>query len=228
MVRFGLRWKVSSIVEPPLDCQVLEKPCTLILLEDAWLYHSSWEHTFQENIPSQYGMSFMSMTFTPSRSNLEAMIEEMKNDLATIHDAILVTRGPIATWVALFYLESFSLKGLVMIDPIPFDRLAHPAEQIVLDLKQVSTHSNNKLDISYYDPIIHEACLKKLQLEPNSVPMMVIQSIHDDNLATLANQMAERHSDPNGPFGMVEMVSILQDHPHLIMEKFDAWIESIL
>jgi hypothetical protein len=216
-----LRWKVSSAVEPPLDCQVLEKPCTLILLEDSWLYHSSWEQHFQVSIPSEHGMAYMSLTLNTS-NNLEDMIEEMKQDLSPIHDAVLVTRGPIATWVALFYLESLSLKGLIMIDPIPFDSIAHPPEKILQDLKQISTSNN-------LDPmIIQQACSKKLKLEPNSVPMMVIRSTNDDNFAKLANQMAQRHSDPNGPFGLVETIQISQDQPDVIMEKIDSWIESIL
>ncbi len=222
----SLRWKISSLVEPPLDGDVLEKPCTLVLLEDSCLYHTRWHDTFQANIPARYGMSYISLTLTES-NGLDNMIDEMKQDLPSVHDAILVTRGPMSSWVALFYLESFPLKGLVMIDPVVFDTI--PKDDTTrwndVSLQDKSKESNHS---TFYDAFIQQACSKKLKLEPNSVPMFVIQSIDNPRNTEHARQMAERQSDFDGPFGQVLLTQLFDEDPTSVMNEIDDWVESIL
>ena len=111
----------SAITEPPLDTNVIEKPFTLLLMEDRFIYKDTWKSAFEKCIPRDYGMSFASLT-VPEESTFDDMVEELKSDLFPIHDAVLISRGPISSWCAQFYLESRPLKGLVMVDPIPFDQ----------------------------------------------------------------------------------------------------------
>jgi hypothetical protein len=232
--RGSIRWKVTAIQEPPLDCEVLEKPCTLVLLEDPCPYQTPWHESLQSSVPTIHGMSYASLTFGSSYG-LDGMIEEMKADLPAIHDAILVTRGPIASWVALFYLESFPLKGLVMVDPISFDHRKNEVgdddvEKFSREILQHfgSTEKKKTEEIAAYRFLVQEAAAKRLKLEPNSVPILVVQSI--DNLVFEAScqQVAERHSDPDGPFGEVMIKQVFDDDPDPAVYAIDDWVESIL
>lgn len=239
----GLRWKVMSISETPHDCEVLEKPCTLVLLEDPWFYQTAWHDSLQANVPSRHGMAFASLTLdgtfsssTTSSTYLNGMIDEMKADLPDIHDAVLVTRGPIASRVALFYLESFPLKGLVMVDPFSFDR-PHKnddednrffSQQVLQNFGLTSKDMLEMEEIALCQRLIQEASEKHLKLEPNSVPMLVVQSTDNPMIAANCQQVAERHGDPDGPFGEVMLKQILGGDPELTMSEIDDWVESIL
>ena len=203
---------------------MLEKPCTLVLVEDSFLYDITWNDAFHLNIPAKHGMAFMSLTLNLS-NGLDGMIDEMKQDLPAVHDAILVTRGPIASWVALFYLESFSLKGLVMIDPVPFDYLRNNAANVGIEASPSALLHNEE---SLNGDLLLQASAKVLQLEPNSVPMFVIQSIEGPRNNDYILQVAERHSDPDGPFGKVTTAHLIGETPDLVMHKIDEWVETIL
>ena len=236
---------MSSIAEPPLDCPVLEKPCTVVLLEDFWLYHPrSWHETFQSSVPSRHGMSYGSLTVDDDdddddddgshHQGFDDLLQHVKDELPPIHDAVLIARGPIASWMALFYLESFSLLGLVMVDPLQLDQEHLQHETAVDELfalqsdKSDSTSHDESIDFKRYRSLIKEASTKELKLEPNSVPIMVIQTVDSPLFRDNCKTVAERHSNSNGPHGQVPIHQAFGKDPEYVMEVVDHWVEPIL
>ena len=201
---------------------------------------------------------------------MDERVEEMKMDLATrFHDAVVVARGPIASWTALLYLESLPLKGLVCVDPIPFDAATPTTTEHRGAMTTGSRTARSRLLLDTYsttsDPIVsqifHEILsddARTLQLEPNAVPMLILHSVlaaargggggggkdtnkkeedeedhkyNDDNNRQRRRQcemVAERHGDPNGPFGEVEIRECSPDDPEFALQMIDEWIETIL
>lgn len=212
------RWKVS-ISYPPLDS--LEKPCSFVLMEDQGLYEDNWTHFFQAVIPKNYGMSFASITF-PEEREFDKMLEVMKFDLKTINDAVLVARGPLSSWCAQFYLESFSLQGLVMIDPVLFDQI----EGSAWDVTKKMHKKPEGQDKPWNGQLFQVAQSKSLNLEPNAVPMLVLHSLDDETCAKNAMSVAKRHSSDHSN---VPVKQILQrENPNKVIKKIDSWIDSIL
>ncbi|KAG7366250.1 hypothetical protein IV203_028920 [Nitzschia inconspicua] len=208
---------LSPITEPPLDCQVIEKPCTILLMEDqdtrsydntnTLMTTSSWRQTFQSKLPYECGISFASLSF-PGQSDNESLIDDWSklkiSDCVTTMkssnlplDTVLVTRGWFSSTCALYYLESLSLQGLIMIDPISF-------------------HSTNVENNSPDDNVLQQYILREhsirfedlneLKLEPNAVPMLVVSTIPLPSWLQAAQTMADCHSDPDGPYGIVPVV----------------------
>ena len=231
---FLTRGIASAITEPPLDTNVIEKPFTLALMEDRYIYKDTWKITFESFIPRDYGMSFVSLS-VPEESTSDDMVEELKSDLFPFHDAVLISRGPISSWCAQFYLESRPLKGLVMIDPILFDLQQEDqttSDAISVLQRNVKTTTKTPMDLGNWMKVIAGAQQRKLKLEPNSVPMFIFTSRAD--LRTCSYHVAKRHSDMDGPFGEVLMKEISQDsqdenkHTHFILNELDRWIESMI
>jgi hypothetical protein len=157
-------------------------------------------------------------TLTLERMGLNERVNEMKQDLSTFHDAVLITRGPLATWTALFFLESLPLTGLVGVDPVQFDDPNHDRDAFL------QTFARDKLT----SRLILEASEKRLQLEPNAVPMLILHSIGDGASRMQCDIVASRHGDPEGPFGVVKVRECPSDDPEFAMQEIDEWIESIL
>ena len=189
-------------------------------------------------------------------------VEEMKTDLSRsrFHDAVLVARGPLASWTALLYLESLPLTGLVCVDPIPFDDAPAKEEEEEEEEEEAragggattTTTSTRRWlrDMSLSDPIVsqllHEILsddARKLKLEPNAVPMLILHSVRreDDNNSNSKKEEEEkdrrrrqcemvalRHGDPNGPFGEVKIRECSPDDPEFALQVIDEWIETIL
>lgn len=165
-------------------------------------------------------------TLTLEGKDLEEKIAEMKVDLSSFHDAILVTRGPIASWVAMFYLESLPLNGLVAIDPIQFDDLMHAKDVIGVD-------RCGDVEGEYH--LFLEASKKKLKLEPNAVPMLILDSLTGGPIGGRGGpsreeceRVARRHGDENGPYGLVMVQECPATNPGAVIEIIDEWVESIL
>ena len=194
---------------------------------------------------------------------MDERVEEMKMDLATrFHDAVVVARGPIASWTALLYLESLPLKGLVCVDPIPFDattptttehRGATTTDSRTARSMLLDTYSTTSDPIVFqiFDEILSDDA-RTLQLEPNAVPMLILHSVlaaagggggkgdtnkkeeeEEDNnnnrqRRRQCEMVAERHGDPNGPFGEVEIRECSPDDPEFALQMIDEWIETIL
>ena len=220
------RWKVSTTVEPPLDCEVLEKPCTIVLVEDQELYKDSWVEPLRLSLPNDHGISFTSITYSKA-SRLDDVLEEMKSDLPSISDAVLVSRGPLVSWCAQFYLESFPLQGLVMVDPILFDN--SETEQTIRLLGMLHSQLETLDGVGMKTHLLEDCQSRKLKLEPNSVPMLVMHSLNDEASKCCSIETAKRHSDINGLFGAVPVEDISQNRSiGDIINKLDNWVDSIL
>jgi hypothetical protein len=194
-------------------------------MEDEFLYSNSWWHEFQTVVPRDHGMPFASFNDSTRHgsidlqttgaqpvtsntgtlcSNFSLRLEILKTALPPIHDAVLVCRGPLSSLCAQYYLESFSLQGLVMVDPI------------LTNAERAPHHSDRHLEESMIAAGIvrGEEELKlfhseNLLLEPNAVPMLVLLSIPDISWNRAAtNNVAERHGDQRGPYGLVPVVHV--------------------
>ena len=228
----------SSIVETPIDSNVIEKPYTVILMEDEVSlfphnsYHgnnnnnnnnnnngntavktctASWIETFRSKIPREHGMSFGSISLNSSgdaAASISDGLEALKaSQLPSISDAILVARGPVASLCAQYYLESFSLQGLVMIDPILVDddKDDDDKEAISSLLSRIYNDDDDDDD--------KEARFRstRLLVEPNAVPMMVVLTVPNDEVWNRASRfVAARHGDPDGPYGIVPIVNLAE------------------
>jgi hypothetical protein len=205
---------VTLTSEPPLDSDVPEKPFSLVLLEDPCLYQDSWVSTFSTAISHQYGMTFISITSEKSLS-LAERVDSLKADVGKIPDALLVARGPQSSWVAQLYLESLFLRGLVMVDPVLFD---HPT--------QIVQENLNALWNADSDRFATDAQERRLKLEPNSVPMLVMSS--RKTVLEASRMVAARHSDQSGPYGEIELIEILDEKNQLnIIKTIDDWVDTI-
>jgi hypothetical protein len=212
--------RLTSILEPPLDSQVKEKPCTVVLMEDENDLRSytdetdtripmpSWLSRFQSKIPTEYGMSFASIHFQQRYDELNGTQESQltipecvnalkTSDLPKLSDAVVVSRGWFSSLCALYYLESYPLRGLIMVNPLSFhlddvdDEQHHSFPQFIL-------HENWHR---------FENC-NELLLEPNAVPMMVVSTIPATSWIRAAHNVADRHSDEDGPYGMVPVIDL--------------------
>lgn len=242
----------STIVETPLDSKVTEKPYTIILMEDDVPLvfqediddgvHStetlqahgrtSWIDTFRSTVPPEYGMSFASIQRTNNEQqppSPSAGLQALKTSpLPTLSDAILVARGPLASLCAQYYLESFSLKGLVLIDPV-----------LIMDDDEDGNDKDGKDDLF---ALLERICLhkkdeldrfrsKRLLVEPNAVPMMVFSTASDDHaLKQSSRSVAARHGDPDGPYGRVPIVDLGKETrqnevPLIVLDAINKWID---
>lgn len=221
------RWIISSIYDPPLDTKVKEKPFTLLLLEDEFIYNDSWRDSFEKYIPRDYGMAFGSLSFA-DKSTFHDMVEGTKLDLFNIPDALLISRGPISSWCAQFYLESQPLKGLIMVDPILFDLEEDPITSDAIRKLQTNVLVGAKLleHNTRLTNLVKESQQRSLKLEPSSVPMFVISSCSE--LRSASKNVKNRHSDQDGPFGEVAFKEITDCENHdNVMKALDTWIDSI-
>ena len=173
----GRRGILTEIQEPPPVSDVLERPCTLFLAQDDGIYTQasrlSWTNHFADSFVNSHGISFADWSLANSTTNMESALQEMSNDLALVQSPIWVARGPWASWMAQFYLESLPLSGLVLIDPLPLED--QKAVQILERcFKEESTKDcqSSKLFQEYCSHWDHWA----LRLEPGAVPMMVVST----------------------------------------------------
>jgi hypothetical protein len=277
----------SSISETPLDSTVMEKPYTLILMEDdvSALFSThgngnscnadygdttfgssehqsnngttittsaeSWIELFRSKIPRDYGMSFASVSLQMQRdknnnnvdggnnrrlASISDGLQSLKaSQLPGFSDAILVARGPVSSLIAQYYLESFSLKGLVMIDPILLDDSDDENSDLSLLVSSIYRDSDDDDSDS-----IERFRSNRLLVEPNAVPMMVIRTVRDDHpvLESSARFVAQRHGAPNGPYGTVPFADLIHDEngnetsndnvANALLHRINEWIEGTL
>jgi len=219
-------------------------------MEDPAIYRESWIESFRSSIPVDYGMSFASITF-PQESSFNETLQELKDDLLLLNDAVLVARGPLSSWRAQFYLESFSLKGLIMVDPALLEKGVfggHEAEAIA-KLQEHSGDgdgdgdgngdgdgdgrggtSSGDLERACWNDLFRGAQERRLLLEPDVVPMLVLHTHDNAACERSVVRVAERHSGDEGSrFGDVTVRPVPQgDNNERLMTEIDEWIESIL
>lgn len=304
---------MSPIYETPLNSTVIEKPYTLILLETVDIpssSSSSWFEYLRSTVPTEYGMSFASITLPlfreqPQKQHEKAdystdtttdnddddddddavttirspvvpiseLVQAMKNPvvstLAHVSDTILVARGPISALCAQYYLESCSVKGLIMIDPVLIDEqhlssdidpdpnyndndaLISSLSSYLIDNTNNNNKNKNKNNNKNNNAIRNKSMISigdlyrddcdslqrflstRLQVEPNAVPMLIIRTTtttkHANNTtatspfqsacgavaaannkaaAVAAELVSKRHSHPNGPYGIVQILEM--------------------
>jgi hypothetical protein len=195
---------LTKIIDPPAN--IPELPCTIVLAEDTLqelLSKKSWHEAFSvacsETLGAPYTRwSTASTTFTDA-------LTEMKDDLRSIPNIILVARGPWVSWTAQFYLESLPLGALIMIDPLPF----HLNSKVCLEsleakyLDAIPVMDNNNLPSEYLAIQSYKENPRKLLLEPGSVPMLILYSQENQDNATA---VVKRHATT----AAVEQVSFIE------------------
>ena len=260
----------SPIVETPFDSAVIEKPYTIILMEDetypllltkgsknnnnhqeSLVYNpekntkksnsrttTSWINVFRSKVPPDHGMSFASISLNwqhdrVGKPSVFGRLQALKScRLPRISDAILVARGPVASLCAQYYLESFSLQGLVMIDPI------------LMDDKDNADDDNSHEAISslisrlYQQPDDDDKerfQSSRLLVEPNAVPVMVVMTIPDNKAWNHSSRfVAARHGDPDGPYGIVPIVDMTEmdeteeNSAMTVLDRINEWIDQSL
>ena len=243
----------SSIKETPLDSVVIEKPYTIVLMEDDLSYlfttnddvdaynnisahhqaatfsessnseelllsTTSWSETFRSKIPAEYGMSFASIVLTfrnhncnkhknsASPTSVSDGLQALKaSELPGIGDAIVVARGPVSSLCVQYYLESFSLQGLVMIDPVLIDDTG--VGDADGDVNQASSLVSRIYPRD--DDDTERFRSSRLLVEPNAVPMMVISTVPNNESWNRSSRfVAARHGDHDGPYGAVPVVNL--------------------
>ncbi len=257
----------SSVTETPLDSIVMEKPYTVVLMEDdispsfynggkeclqdennTAIELSPWAETFRSRIPRDYGMSFASIslqiTLDSAAAGTVAILDALEalkdSSLPNMADAILVARGPVSSLCSQYYLESFPLKALIMIDPILFRENSNGDEAALYSFlsKQVYPNDTDSLDRFRSD---------RLLVEPNAVPMMVVRTVPEEPSMmewcaawrSCSQNVADRHGDHEGPYGTVPVVdlakrsSMIDDSDDdkntiLLLEQINQWIEEDL
>lgn len=193
--QIGRYLSLTPVIDPPIDKP--ERPCTLVLAEDSYLNgNRSWSESFS-TLPADFGVPFTQQT--TSGDTLDGVLLEMKQDLETIAQPILVTRGPWTSWMAQFYLEGMPLAGLIMVDPLMLDQ-QHSCEQYETLVVEKSVQES-KLFQEFCAHWDHWA----LQLEPGAVPMQVVSTAPTWSWQfEQATETALRHG--NGEFGKVPVV----------------------
>jgi len=190
------RLSLSSLREPPLDSAALERPCTVVLAEDACFYPTSWHDTFRSKLPQGHGVSYRKWSLptssSPSELTIDSALDELKRDLASVPDVVLAARGPWSSWLAQWYLESLPLRGLLMVDPLVFDRGADGARAFEREYRDVDGKADApeyRLFREYMEHWDHWT----LRLEPGSVPMLVARTRTEPAFVEGAAETARRH-----------------------------------
>lgn len=207
---------ITESIEPPLSSLVAEKPCTLVLVEDQGLYHTSWSSYLRDALPNEYGLHFCKQQIT--LSSMEASLAEMTSDLEAKPSVVLLARGPAVSWVAQFYLEDLPLSGLIMVDPV-----FEPSMELLEELN--SMYSEDSLDETNFLRRIHSGVDgRSLKLESGVIPMLVLSSL--DVLHAVSQSTASRHSSPNSRFGEVQLRRVGHDDDPSGM--INNWIEEVV
>jgi hypothetical protein len=94
----------------------------------------------------------------------------------------------------------------------------------------VSSRDSTQEELDYWHDFIKEAqSSRELKLEPNAVPMLVINSLDHETFRLAAHAVAKRHSDDEGPFGDVPVKELFQGEiVDDVIREIDSWIDSIL
>lgn len=194
----------------------------------------SWINAFRSKVPVDYGMSFASISLNwqhdlGGKPSVFGGLQALKScRLSSISDAILVTRGPVASLCAQYYLESMALQGLVMIDPILMDDEDNGHEEISSLLSRLYQQPGDDEDKERFRS-------SRLLVEPNAVPMMVVMTIPDSKAWSHSSQfVAARHGDPHGPYGIVPIVDLTEmDETEVnpaitVLDRINEWIDQSL
>lgn len=215
---------VTFIEEPPLHSTIPERPCIVALVQDNGFYDkkstNQWQDALRHVGPNQLGITVANFewndlrkpTADDNRNILEQGLEALQMDMDQLMSphVILVARGPLVSWVSQLYLESFSVAGLVLVDPLPLDDNAdnddNNNDDNILDADQFSQaiqdyandfpgvlHEHTHLENFLSDTNSKQGARRPLLLEPGAVPTMIVQSIPVPLFIAGSQQTADRH-----------------------------------
>lgn len=206
---------MTESIEAPLDCQVRERPCMVVLTEDLGFYNgTSWRSCFGRLFPKHYGIQFCYMQLK-GLTLLKTGLAQMEQDLASQMNVVLVAKGPLVSWLAQYYLESLPLSGLVMVDPI---EITH---NTAAGLKLF--YPPNATEQQLLDSICCGHNDRPLLLEPGILPMLVLSTRKD--FVHNASWIASRHSDPAGEFGKFEVTEVEGASNNEVTNLIHCWID---
>jgi hypothetical protein len=216
---------LTSVLEPPLNSSVPERPCTVILAQDEYFYKSaSWDGHFSQKLTQDYGLSYAQWQLSTAHTDFDSALQEMSRDLSSIPSQVLVARGPWVSWMAQFYLESLSLAGLVLVDPLPLDNT-----EAVRQLEALFQNLETPPPASYalFEEFVNHWDHWSLQLEPGAVPMMVVST--KPELESAALRTVQRHSNEKdggrGRRSTVPFVKLQGGDAEKILPTIAAWID---
>jgi len=252
---------LSSIEPEHVTIGFFERPGTIIYAESS-LYsktNKSWVKCFEKVFP-QRGLHFVNVSIFDTSSKEEwkgnpyAHIRhaeiELANDISSFPCPVLVTRGGLPSMVAQFYLESFALSGLVMVDPFVLPEIASssatPSNRTSTSCRKLFQEERLQAQNETQDNCAELHLLqllsssseysgkeaRVLKMEPSSVPMLLLypsiispleQSSNEEWYKICVEITAEYHNS------MEETVSVqqLQQGPKAL-EALDAivtWLD---
>mmetsp|Transcript_15468 Transcript_15468/g.42755 ORF Transcript_15468/g.42755 Transcript_15468/m.42755 type:complete len:259 (-) Transcript_15468:34-810(-) len=215
----------SAVVDVPPECEAPERPVTLILAEDAGVYKNSWHPTMEQALPQQNGIPYSNFHLSATAQTFDDALREMKKDVGSVMDAVLVTRGPFASWMAQFYLEDLPLKGLVMVDPMQLDD-QNGVNQFQLHYEKLGLTSSQqyKLYQDYSEHWDHWT----LQLEPGAVPMMILYTTDRPAFKRCAENTALRHrvgdDEDEDSLPIVKLPATKSNHEKEVIKTIVSWV----
>ena len=160
------------------------------------------------------------------------------SDLVRTSDAVVVARGPVSSLLAQYYLESYSLKCLFLMDPILLQGSAYEEDKEDDDEGATALVSQ----VSQWFPDDPDSLERfrsdRLLVEANAVPMMVVRTISShcpSAWESAAQRVADRHGDADGMYGIVPVVD-LTDHvtrgndelASRLVNRIDEWIDEAI
>lgn len=190
-----------------------ERPGTVLYVESPYYARTgnSWKGYFQQEFPYR-GIHYVNVTIWDGihrKSSINPYLylkqaeEQLASDVSMFPAPTLITRGGLLSIVAQFYLESYALSGLVMIDPYispevalssssePHSSMSTSCSMLLqsmeveesksLHQQQQQQHVVNKeedielhlLKLLSY-PNISRKDIRLLKLEPSSVPILLM------------------------------------------------------
>ena len=208
------RSMLTHIEEPALNNLVPERPCTIVLAEEEEGFYSNSWNSWRTNLVQEHGFSFAQLQLVTA-SDFDSALRELSSDLSSLNasNCVFISRGPILSWLAQFYLESLPLAGLVMVDPLLLD----DTESVKVLERHYSEHTVKPLaSLVFHDYIEHYAHWT-MKLEPGSVPMMIVTTQNDDEVYVKgAINTKRRHDGGYLPVTLVQDSSEQQLQSHII------------
>jgi uncharacterized membrane protein len=235
--QFGIAYAQWSLINPDdydYEKDVMDKHKLLVNRSDDSDTHNHSNHTtYSDKSKSrmQYKDDYDSMTF-------DFALSKMKEDLRTYqttiqsNPTILITRGPVLSWMAQFYLESLPLAGLVMIDPIPFttresyqlySQTYFPTTTTPSSQRQQPPNQGDRILPYDYYSILQDYDNHwdhwTLKIEPASIPMLILstmisQSMIENTGTTSAKDDGndESSNDDDESFNMMNSMFQIEDN----------------
>jgi hypothetical protein len=241
--------------EPTLASGYYERPGTVLYAESSFYSKTgnSWVEYFKKEFPRR-GIHFVNVSmfdamylsegedwkFENPYTYLKWEEEQLAKDISTFPAPVLITRGGLLSLVAQFYLESYALSGLVMLDPYvlpevasssaPYCSTSSSCSKLIQSMEVEERNSQQPILLQETDrelnllkllsiPGSSSKDIRLLKLEPSSVPMLLIYPTTYVNLTGCqewtkycVQTIADYHSDIEE--GMVDVQCLQQQHQH--------------